>query len=495
MLESLLEDKAGKPRLAALDLILRAKKIYDSYTEVSKKRTVVDKLSGGRGQVKAQAQGPAAAAGPGAARSDGSASSEGADAGAKRGGEGKGVASKLRTVGDLLEPGWTVKNDNLLSFVAEMLECAESSEVELSDEKLAELEARCDAFLKDGVTTFSGQSLVGMASSSRQVAAERYAALLDHVRAAGYDVQFIEGKLAEMGSIKGSIIRTALADAANPTAEEFVTLLHEAAGHGVFADESPEMQRVLIDAVAQMSNDTLGLGKDFNPRLDPRLKGAAREGVRQEERLVESMARHLEQSGFDPAASKGWAQALWRKVKDLYLRGLMLLQQAFMGREASGSTALKYFENRMRALASGDAAYSFTSWLGGPKLNRAAQAERISHADGAGTLASRFDLETEEMVYAEAEAEPDTVEGMEWNAAVRTAIGTTRTAAPSRNQCQLPPRAMPTTPPASPARRRTATGAMAERDLSTGVLTNRARQIRGEMRLESRCQGEGSLKD
>ena len=369
MLNALIEEDSGKPRLAAMALVFRIERKYGSKDTAEIIQRAAEALSGAAGEgidrssfeaslVQASkgtdpSQGPAADTGAGAARTDGSGGSEGTDAGAQPGGEGQGV------------------------------------------------------------TKFRGQST----PAARRIAASRYAATVDHLRTAGYDVGFIEGKLAEMGSYEAGVIRTALADAANPTAAEFITLLHEGSGHGVFENESPERQRMLIEAVASMSNDTLGLGKDFNPRLDQKLQGTAREDVFQEERLVESMALHLERSGFDPVESRGLAQALWRWVKDVYLRGLLLLQESFTWRQPDGALALRYFENRARALASGDAAYSFTSWLGGPKLNRAAQAERISHADGAGTMPAVLDPISGEMSYAE--AEPDTVAGMEWNAAVR----------------------------------------------------------------------------
>lgn len=214
---------------------------------------------------------------------------------------------------------------------------------------------------------------------SDSLIASKWQALLDVLTLRGVPVQVFEQHLTGVtgltpetqaflqrtgGGISDNGIVLVVSDLTKPTNEDFVAVLHEAA-HEVFARETPQMQAAIHAAIDRMGDVQLGIQASEDPRIRQENPAGLDQETLAEERLVESFA----QQGFDPAQSRGLAQALWRFLKDLYYRASIALQQAFYGPEhVRPERVQEYFNNRVRQFLSNDPVPTdFLSFLGGGK--------------------------------------------------------------------------------------------------------------------------------
>ncbi len=230
-------------------------------------------------------------------------------------------------------------------------------------------------------------------------AAAAYHAALDSLAAAGLNVQLITEQagqaLQEFGSYDNSeqLIQATVADLMNPTADNFTTLVHEAA-HALFLNESEERQAMLQRSIDTMSDGSLKID-GYHPRLAEGLTPQQAAAITSEERLVEATARKLTAEGWRADEAKGAIQGIIRLVKDLWYRATLWIQRARFGQQHTNpDLARRYFENRLRSLLAGDAQMSFLNFIGGRKLTFAEEVGAYPAIDGAGMPTGRFNFET-----------------------------------------------------------------------------------------------------
>ncbi len=144
-------------------------------------------------------------------------------------------------------------------------------------------------------------------------------------------------------------------DVGNASANNLVTLLHEAAE--ALTMRLPVQQRGAVRTAIDSSLET----------IRARAAAAAEEtGVplakesSPTDLLAETLAQEMAAAGIQDAPSL--AQAILRWVKDLYYRSAMALQAAFGG-EPNPETALNWYENQLRREVSGDYSYEFGNLL------------------------------------------------------------------------------------------------------------------------------------
>lgn len=221
-------------------------------------------------------------------------------------------------------------------------------------------------------------------SSARITAA--FNAAVENLRNLGVKVRLLDEKISGLSASYRKLTRTiamSVADMANPTHENFVTLLHEAA-HDVFDNETPERQAAIIKAITRASDEMLNVA-DYVPTFDSRLDAEQKEWVRQQERLVESVARNLALSGFSPAESNGIIQRILRHIQNIYQQVALFVQEA-IGLNPSTKLAASYFQNRLAMHAAGQTPMSIVSFMGGRRMNTA---DRLSATD-AGLAVSKM---------------------------------------------------------------------------------------------------------
>lgn len=170
--------------------------------------------------------------------------------------------------------------------------------------------------------------------------------------------------------------------------EDVVTSFHEV-GHDLFARLPEHLQQRVLSAIDKLSDRQAGVDISSDPRIRSENPTGMSAGALAEERLVEATALHLTDEGFSPQASKGYAQAFVRGLKDLYLRAAMSVQRALFGDDFTNPLlAQRFFENRMKQFLAGDfTRTSFLDMIGGGKPSQAKAASW--HATGA-TLFERI---------------------------------------------------------------------------------------------------------
>ncbi len=212
----------------------------------------------------------------------------------------------------------------------------------------------------------------------------RFAGLLSALASMGVNVKLVtervngmvveSGKFTQYADKRGRVFRhitVALADATQPTTGNFKDLLEESL-HAVYGNEAPARQAQMERAIAQVGDELLGIsGLKLSDAYSPSEAAAAL----QEERLVAVVGKKLEAEGFTPAESAGFAQAIVRWLKDLYHRVVMAVMEA-SGLGVSAERAQAYFENRVKAILSGDAQIGVIDFMGGPKLSEMEKAEQ-----------------------------------------------------------------------------------------------------------------------
>lgn len=252
----------------------------------------------------------------------------------------------------------------------------------------------------------------------------RMLAAFEGLEASGISVtqvgEELNGHVQEMGGYTDPAARSIViytSDQHAPTRGNLITVLHEA-GDFVLSQESLEKQMMLHSAINSISDEQMGI-VGFEPKLNPLLSSSEADVIRDHERLSESVARKLESQGFDPAEARGIWNAMVRWMRDVWYRVAMAIQKARFGADhINPATAEAYFTNRLMSLLSGDTVqYSFVSWLGGPKPTGGQSANTHSKSNGLDELGQRFDPDTGEMVYAE--ANEDSEAAVKFNSLIR----------------------------------------------------------------------------
>jgi hypothetical protein len=200
---------------------------------------------------------------------------------------------------------------------------------------------------------------------------------VESLRALGIDPKIVSqsvgelvtqlGKYEEWKNFKGRLTRIvtlALADATNPTVDDFVTLLHET-GHAVMARESVKRQAQLVEAIEGLRNSELGLSDDFKESVEAGDDAAA---VEQEGRMVQSVAENLAAKGWDPQEAATLMQTIIRMLKNAYHAALLKLAE-WRGVKVSPERAMAYLNNRVQMTLAGDFSKSWMSWIGGPRMD------------------------------------------------------------------------------------------------------------------------------
>lgn len=220
---------------------------------------------------------------------------------------------------------------------------------------------------------------VAESKPSAPVLLSKFRKATESLRAIGIDPKMVSrivgelstelGKYEEWKSFKGKLTRVitvALADAVNPTAEDFITLLHET-GHAVMAREDVVRQAQIVEAIANLSNSQLGIDEDFKEHVDKDVDAAEKRSIEVEGRTVQSVAEDLAAKGWDPVQAATVFQTIIRMAKNAYYAVLMKLAK-FCNVNISSKTALAYVSNRVQMTLAGDFSRSFMSWLGGTRM-------------------------------------------------------------------------------------------------------------------------------
>lgn len=238
--------------------------------------------------------------------------------------------------------------------------------------------------------------------------------------------QGVDGIASEISGVYGREAGHRMAvvgvnDVNDPSMESLYVLTAEVA-HDVFASLSPADQARLQSAVKVVTDAALGISGE-NISISESVPESEQGAVLQEERLVDATTRALVSEGFNPAEAQGFAQALWRAIKDLVLRAARVLHGAWIGATgqesgaAGASLAQSYFENRVRSWLAGDArALSMTDFMGGgstqllPMVVRRATWHTPAYGEG---MAYRWNPEL--FTLEAAEASMDSVSGIRAN--------------------------------------------------------------------------------
>jgi hypothetical protein len=195
--------------------------------------------------------------------------------------------------------------------------------------------------------------------------------VLQRLSRAGIPIQVMQARFGEvlrgftqaMGSYdRGTrAINWALSDLSAPTTQD-IRILFEEVGHALFDRESPEARDAILKAISKLNERSPGEFEQVQRDIAHAYSEGIRPEVKQEELLMGWLTRKLQAEGFDPTASRGIAQAVFRMLKDLYLRATMWLQQTMLGPEYNNpDLALRYFQNRLEGFLAGN--QEMTSWI------------------------------------------------------------------------------------------------------------------------------------
>lgn len=151
-------------------------------------------------------------------------------------------------------------------------------------------------------------------------------------------------------SISPSQIVLAMDDVAFQGNKGLVTLIHEAQ-HSLFDGLPDKTQASISRAVQRSIEDIRAKAATASKRTGIRVAGNIGESV--DEALVEATAQQLTAEGI--AEPQSMAAALWRAVKDIYLRASRaLLEGLGAPQERIDRMALDWWENYMRRMVGGD---------------------------------------------------------------------------------------------------------------------------------------------
>lgn len=190
------------------------------------------------------------------------------------------------------------------------------------------------------------------------------------------------------GAVEGRRVALVVEDITDPDTLNVVHALHETA-HVLFGELDDATQQQIHRAISSLGDDALSI-EGFKPELAPGLTPETAALVRSEERLAQSLALKLTQQGVEAIKAGGFAQALWRSLKDMYYRVTMALSKIITGLDTP-ERALAFFENRMRQLLAGDPSVKdFVSWIGGAWQTPLEQVDL--HTPSAGLTSRNFPI-------------------------------------------------------------------------------------------------------
>lgn len=195
--------------------------------------------------------------------------------------------------------------------------------------------------------------------------------ILSAARNAGVDVRVVQKEFADMEQ-KAAAYMTyedgkavavlAMESVNNPTIGNHTDLLHEI-GHASFDQIDPEVKAALLEAISKASDAALGIeGSQFI--FDSSNIDQVPNELTQEERLVESIAKEMQQDGFDPEASKGLVASVVRIFKNLTFNASMAWQRLLHGPKAlSPDMARQYFRLKTEAFLTNSSVPRITDYL------------------------------------------------------------------------------------------------------------------------------------
>ena len=133
-----------------------------------------------------------------------------------------------------------------------------------------------------------------------------------------------------MGMYVDQAIQLVISDLANPTTDTIRLLLHES-GHSLFDNLPSGLQEAFHRSIENLTDDELQVNTE---KLSSKIAAdnPINETV-QEERLVDSVARELAESGVDPSEAKSLVQQILDFLRGLYLRSYIEVQKALRGPE------------------------------------------------------------------------------------------------------------------------------------------------------------------
>jgi len=234
-------------------------------------------------------------------------------------------------------------------------------------------------------------------------ARDRFAALVSRLRSQGFNIELIEREIGQgqagITTPDGRIV-LAMEDVANANLVNIVTLIHEV-GHVEVTKLGLEMRSEVRRAVDRAIADV---------RDGQQVKAAKNANENWEERLVETMAIRLGEEGVGEAAPS-LAAAIWRAVKDIYLRAGMSMLRA-VGVEPNERTVLAWFENNLRRRLGGDFDFRFIDLLRPHVETRGERSSRFIAIDGT-PIPNKVDPLTGRVT--QPEALPDSGDAAEWN--------------------------------------------------------------------------------
>ena len=176
-------------------------------------------------------------------------------------------------------------------------------------------------------------------------------------------------------------------DALNPSLTELTIAFHEAAHFVLHFESKATAERVLaaLDSLGVeglqklLGNVGQRLGRVVGGKIVP-----AEGRTLTVEMLVESVARHLVESGFDPAQAMSLSEKIWAYLRDIYYRVALAFQQSILGKP-NPAMAVRWFEERVKYMLRNPK--SFQAFLGGAKDSLESKVERGEKLDGRETLA------------------------------------------------------------------------------------------------------------
>ena len=236
-----------------------------------------------------------------------------------------------------------------------------------------------------------------------QVAAAFRSAVLALANA-GYDVNLLQQEAVqatqEFGQIDNAerVVSLVMAEIGDPSTDNLYHLNAEVA-HAVFAQLPASEQQRLQDAIRNATDAMLGITTEF--QISPAVPTSQREGVQQEERIVDVVARSLTAQGFDAAKSNTLAQRFWRLLRAAILRAGMAFSRAWG--VPSPRLAAQYLQVRVEQFLSGQVRpYSFTDFMGGPRVRVQVQNRQHTFGHGYTSVNYRFNTATGQIEVQEA---------------------------------------------------------------------------------------------
>lgn len=269
-----------------------------------------------------------------------------------------------------------------------------------------------DSSVKEGISRIkqSPAEAVDPTRPSDAQIKQRFVAALQSLAAAGVDIQVLTNGLSQqMGMYVDQAIQLVISDLANPTTDTIRLLLHEG-GHSLFDNLPAGLQEAFHRSIENLTDDELQVNTE---KLSSKIAAdnPINETV-QEERLVDSVARELAESGFDPSEAKSLVQQILDFLRGLYLRSYIEVQKALRGPEfINGDMARDYFKLRLESYLTANYSPNAITMMGGAPLT-AEQLGQLKRGDQSNvTMVYDFNSGIVELK----EIPSETVEDVLWN--------------------------------------------------------------------------------